>query len=1222
MAAKDPVEFRLYDTDLTTTLGILPAGSRSLYLQINEPGSGEVKIPLRSNAGGSVASAQFAQCRYRGGVRGGFFVENIGRDEANGGEREGQWMSLSGRGALALLEDAIVWDDGTTSTVREFSGTKAGALATLIDEAQARGALANLTYDFDAANDSDSNAWSDDEPVKFNVGMTLLDVVRAIAKTGIEFKMTPDSGSFILSAYRDGFGTDKSETVYMRVGVNCEEVATQEAGGEIRNALHIKYRDGYAFVKDDTSITARRRREGSVDASYAGNNDAALTFGQAELESKKDPKKQITLKVYDGAGPRAFVDYEIGDWVMVDKEGVEERYRVRGMHLSWDDGKFASVVVDLNSIILENEIRMAQDIEWLKDQWESARDANQLEVRFWASLLDATTCEPSNYSINDFAFMGNQLFVAGAFTKIGGVDAVNAAVLDMDTMAWSALGSGLAGSIYGGSAATCVLVSGTDVYFGGSFATAGGLTANGIAKWDSVGGSWSVMSVGFNRPVQDIVEFGGSIHITGWFDRTNGSGAANLLHIAKWTGAAWSQLGSGLNSYGECLLVDGATLYVGGQFTAAGGVSNTKAIASWNGTTFGAVGSGLYEGTLDSMVMFGTDLIVAGSLMRFSAGTTPDIVAKWDGSAWSFFTDTPFERGGALNPPEGYSLAATSTDLYVGGYFVKAGGNVDANNIARWNGSIWSALAEGLDGRCRVVQVQGQEVYAGGLYSTAGGKDAGCLAKYITTFEDLADHLENGLNDGTNFNMAAAIHNATAKTSMAGADEIGFWDSVSNALRKITWTNVLASIKTWADTIYLALTGQTANRAIVTDASGDVITSDKFVFKPADASIEIGLEPPTTGADTFSQTADSDVTGLPPGHQFVNYSDNAAYAGYETFIRGRGTHDAPAGVELDDIIGFIRGRTYDDTPDLVPTSVEIRFVADADHTSSETPTRIEFYTTPAGSTTRVKIATLTSDGKLNLESGGTYDIDGIPHTHDYVPDDGWIPVSQTWTAASSDDPVYQIYVSGNVTANADYKLGNKIAVTISGADRFGFIVKVGAYDSGNNRTPVDVYGGTDYDITGTMTSPRISKVKSPDGFPLSPAKWTVSLIDTTIRSQSSPVANTWYNLGSLSITIPIGVWDVNYQVAMGQDGVTARYCSTYGCLSTSSSSKSNAICEVYFYIGLDDIAVGQVSKNEQLSLTSKTTYYPITMSDVGSGSSLYAMNNRAKMVTTAVCAYL
>lgn len=1070
MSTKDPVEFRLYDTDLTTTLGILPSASMNLYLLLNEPGSGEVKIPLRSRAGGSVASGQFSQCRYRGGVRGGFFVENIGKDEANSGEREGQWMSLSGRGAMALLEDGIVWNDGTTATVREFSGTKAAALITLIDEAQARGALQTLSYDFSATLDSDGNAWDDDEPVKFNVGMTLLDVVRAIAKVGIDFDVTPGSGEFTLSAYKNGLGTDKSETVYFRVGVNCEEVSGLEAGGDIRNALHVKYKDGYLTVQDDTSISNRRRREGTLDASYAGNNDSAMTFGQAELETKKDPKHQISVKVYDGAGPRAFLDYAVGDWIMLDREGTETKYRIRGMQLSWDDGTFAGVTVDLNSIVLENEIRMAQDIEWLKDQWESARDAGLLQVKFWSSLLDADTCDPSTYQINDIEFLGNKMYVAGAFTRIGGVDTINAAVLDLDTMQWSDLGGGLTDTIYNNSAATCILVDGTDVYFGGSFRYAGGVECNGIAKWDTLTETWSVMTMGaytgVNKPVQDMIMYGGVLYVTGWFDRNYGAGIANLGHLATWDGANWAQVSGGLSSYGQCLLVDGSDLYVGGQFIDASGVSGTLGIAKWNGSAFSSVGGGLYSGSVLAIAKFGTDIVIASGGFNFYAGQPTDIVAYWDGLDWSMFATSPFEYG-AFNSPIGYALFATSTDLYLGGHFKKVDGSTDVMYIARWNKSNWSALAEGLSGNCNALYVKEGQVYAGGAFLTAGDKEAGKLAVYISTFQDLANHLDN--RPEAQFDLARAIHNATAKTEMDDDDEIGIWDSISGLLRKITWTNILASIKTWADTIYLALTGQTANRVIVTDASGDVITSDKLVFRADDGAMDIGEAPPSTNPNILSQTAYSNIDGFPAGHQLFNFDDDDIYASFLTFIRSKGTPASPSGVTDGNVIGYIKGKTFDSTPAQTTTNVEVRLVADGDHSPTSHPTRIEFYTTPSGSTTRVLIATLTSDGKLNLESGGTYDIAGSPHTH--TPAD--IGVREKLTA----NRTYYVRTDGSDSNDGLTNSSGGAFLTISKAitvckslDFAGYTVtiQVGSGTFSETVSPTEINGNVT--IQGTLTA--------------------------------------------------------------------------------------------------------------------------------------------------------
>ena len=50
---------------------------------------------------------------------------------------------------------------------------------------------------------------------------------------------------------------------------------------------------------------------------------------------------------------------------------------------------------------------------------------------------------------------------------------------------------------------------------------------------------------------------------------TAGGNAAN--YIAKWNGSAWSTLGSGMNGNVRALAVSGTNLYAGGYFTMAGG---------------------------------------------------------------------------------------------------------------------------------------------------------------------------------------------------------------------------------------------------------------------------------------------------------------------------------------------------------------------------------------------------------------------------------------------------------------------------------------------------------------------------------------------------------------------------------------------------------------------------------------------------------------------------
>ena len=155
MANTDPLELVLADNDLTSLISILPAKGVNLYLELNEPGSLSFDVPSGSAASALLESGQFSRVKYRGSLRGGGFVENINENIANQSEGGDLWKSVSGRGALALLDDAIVWDDGTTSSKRTFTAmTRAAILIQLIGEAQTRGGLSALVWDFSATVDT------------------------------------------------------------------------------------------------------------------------------------------------------------------------------------------------------------------------------------------------------------------------------------------------------------------------------------------------------------------------------------------------------------------------------------------------------------------------------------------------------------------------------------------------------------------------------------------------------------------------------------------------------------------------------------------------------------------------------------------------------------------------------------------------------------------------------------------------------------------------------------------------------------------------------------------------------------------------------------------------------------------------------------------------------------------------------------------------------------
>jgi hypothetical protein len=261
----------------------------------------------------------------------------------------------------------------------------------------------------------------------------------------------------------------------------------------------------------------------------------------------------------------------------------------------------------------------------------------------------------------------------------------------------------------------------------------------------------------------------------------------------------------------------------------------------------------------------------------------------------------------------------------------------------------------------------------------------------------------------------------------------------------------------------------------------------------------------------------------------------------------------------------------------------------------------------------------------NLEAKIGIDGSAVPTSLDYLikAAGGWIPVPDTWIYDSADAPTFTFTISGDQTG----LLSPGMRIRLTQTTVKYFIITAVSFSSPN--TTVTVFGGTDYTLdSAAITAPYFSSMKAPFGFPLNPSKWTVEVIDLTLPTQDSPASSVWYNLGSITISVPIGIWNLVYEVCaaiMGNVGQTELVGLI--TLSTTNDSESDNNFTTLLYIdgfatGLQLQIVTNLRRRKTVELASKTSYYLNIGSFEDGAASIYFGGSFSPTIITAICAYL
>ncbi len=348
-----------------------------------------------------------------------------------------------------------------------------------------------------------------------------------------------------------------------------------------------------------------------------------------------------------------------------------------------------------------------------------------------------------NFNINDLETDGTKLYLGGEFPDINGnTDIKYLASYDPATHTFEAVGP--VGKIENGDGGVSDIFLADDALYAAGWVTFG----SGSNKYQAFGklkdGTWQNVSPVFDK-YEEIggssiaVKSDGKLYTASSFN--NEAGEENFRYFGEYDGTKWTIMhdtsGLGFNNNVNAVFVKDDVLYVGGDFTNAVGNFDADYFVYWNGTTWAPMGTTLND-KVSNIISVGDDLYIAGEFTNAGGDPNADHIAHWNGTDWESLGGVSFENATI------YDLDTLGTSLYVAGNFTNAAGIECADHMAIWNGSNWSEVGcITVNNTIKAIDVvAADKIYIGGDFTDAGGNgNNDCLALWDgTTFQNLGTH--------------------------------------------------------------------------------------------------------------------------------------------------------------------------------------------------------------------------------------------------------------------------------------------------------------------------------------------------------------------------------------------------------------------------------------------------------------------------------------------------
>lgn len=343
----------------------------------------------------------------------------------------------------------------------------------------------------------------------------------------------------------------------------------------------------------------------------------------------------------------------------------------------------------------------------------------------WLSRGSATTDATLPHHLLSY---GGVIVAGGNFTKLAGLPLRRLAAWDEGS--WRSFDPSGQGIPMANTFVRALTTYQGELIAGGTFLETEGFVARGIARWD--GAAWHKIGSGLSDWVGALTVYNGELIAGGAFAF---AGATQVKSLAAWNGTSWRPLGAGLSGLSDvtvlALHVHDGKLYVGGSFSRAGAVDASN-VACWDGTTWSALSTGM-DDDVYTFATYNNELIAGGSFTQ--AGFALGPIVRWTGTEW-------LRLGDGTGPPKVYALAVKDGKIYAAG---------STASVFRFGGTSWTtlpALTPHPSGGALVsaLTVLGDNIVAGGYFqeciarwtgsvweSLGGGLDGQVFALHVQT---------------------------------------------------------------------------------------------------------------------------------------------------------------------------------------------------------------------------------------------------------------------------------------------------------------------------------------------------------------------------------------------------------------------------------------------------------------------------------------------------------